>query len=66
VPFFNVAFRAKLGEHKVALWTVADLVRILSMATNPYEIIPLFDHGRTSDVLDDIEWEHRHGRAKRV
>jgi len=36
------------------------------MATNPYEMIPLFDPGRASNVLDDIEWERRHGRAKRV
>jgi len=57
---------AELQTHKVALWTVADLVRILSMATNPYETIPLFDPGRASNVLDDIEWERRHGRAKRV
>ncbi|HXM19211.1 MAG TPA: hypothetical protein VN934_10460, partial [Candidatus Tumulicola sp.] len=28
--------------------------------------IPLFDPGRASNVLDDIEWERRHGRAKRV
>jgi hypothetical protein len=57
---------AELQTHKVALWTVADLVRILELATNPYEMIPLFDPGRTSNVLDDIEWERRHGRAKRV
>ena len=57
---------SELQAHKVALWTVADLVKIFSMDTNPYEMIPLFGPGRASNALDDILWERRHGRAKRV
>ena len=57
---------SELQTHKVALWTVADLVRALTIRTNPYEMIPLFGPGRASNALDDIEWERRHGRAKRV
>ena len=57
---------AELQTHKVALWTVADLVRALTIQTNPYEMISLFGSGRASNALDEIMWERGHGRAKRV
>ena len=56
----------ELHLHNVGLWTVPDMVNILTMGTNPLEMLPLFGAGRANNVLDDIVWERRHGKAKRV
>jgi hypothetical protein len=56
----------ELRNHAVSAWTVADLHTLLRLGANPLELQPLFAPGFAADALDDVLWERRHGRAKRV
>jgi DNA primase len=56
----------ELQNHGVSAWTVDDLSTLLRLGSNPFEMRPLFAPGFASDALDDLLWERRHGRAKRV
>jgi Restriction endonuclease len=56
----------ELHNHGVSAWAVEDLQTLLRMNANPFEIRPLFEPGFAADGLDDLLWERRHGRRKRV
>jgi DNA primase len=56
----------ELQNHGVSAWTVDDLTTLLRLGSNPLEMRALFAPGFASDALDDLLWERRHGRAKRV
>jgi DNA primase len=56
----------ELQNHGVSAWTVDDLSTLLRLGSNPLEIRALFAPGFAADALDDLLWERRHGRAKRV
>ena len=56
----------ELHNHGVSAWTVADLQTLLRLDADPVEMRPLFEPGFAGDALDDLLWERRHGRAKRV
>lgn len=62
----EVALVKELQNHGVSAWTVDDLQTLLRIGTNPLEIRALLVPGFASDALDDLLWERRHGRAKRV
>ncbi len=56
----------ELQNHGVSAWTVDDLQQLLRIDANPFDIRPLFEPGFAADGLDDLLWERRRGRAKRV
>ncbi len=62
----DASLDAELAEHRVALWTVEDLVDCLEAQIGPDEIRPLFAPGRTELGLRALLWERDHGRRKRV
>ncbi|HTU80680.1 MAG TPA: hypothetical protein VMF61_01035 [Candidatus Acidoferrales bacterium] len=56
----------ELHNHGVSAWTIDDLQTLLRIAAGALEIEPLFTPGFAAEALDDLLWERRHGRAKRV
>jgi hypothetical protein len=52
--------------HGVSLWTVADLIRVLSLGAGAYELRPLFAPGPVTDRIADLEWSRAHGARKRL
>jgi len=62
----EIELTKELQNHGVSAWTVDDLQTLLRTGANPLEIEKLFAPGFASDALDDLQWERRHGRAKRV
>jgi hypothetical protein len=59
-------FTKELHNHGVSAWTIDDLATLLRLDAGPFEIKPLFAPGYAADALDDLTWERRHGRVKRV
>jgi DNA primase len=62
----EIEFTKELHNHGVSAWTIDDLATLLRIGANPLEIEPLFAPGFAADGLNDLVWERRHGRAKRV
>lgn len=62
----EIALVKELQNHGVSAWTVDDLQTLLRIGSNPLEMRPMFAPGFASDALDDLRWERRHGRPKRV
>lgn len=56
----------ELQNHEVSAWTVDDLSTLLRIGACALEMKALFAPGFASEALDDLLWERRHGRAKRV
>ncbi len=68
-PAFAVEDSEFVGElhlHEVSAWTVADIVALLELGSDPFECRPLFEQTFAADRVDSIGWERAHGRAKRV
>lgn len=62
----DASFDDELRVHKVALWTVDELVGALTAQIGPDEVRPALEAGRAEAALRAIEWERAHGRRKRV
>lgn len=63
-PEFELA--TELKNHSVSAWSVSDLVTLLHMQSNAYEMLSLFAPGFAEDALGDVVWERAHGERKRV
>ena len=57
---------AECDAHQVSLWTTADLVRVLTIGVDAFEIHPLFAPGLAANALTDLEWSRAHGPRKRL
>jgi hypothetical protein len=53
-------------NHGVSLWTVDDLVTILGLGANAYELRPLFAPGLAAGHVADLTWSRDHGPRKRL
>ena len=53
-------------NHGVALWTLDDLIAILTLGANPYELRPLFAPGAAADRVAGLAWSRAHGPRKRI
>lgn len=56
----------ELQNHRVTALTVPDIQTLLHVGANALEVKRVLEPGYASDVLSDLLWERRHGRAKRV
>lgn len=57
---------AEAANHDVALWTVDDLVALLTIGANAYEMRGLFEAGLAADRVADLLWSREHGTRKRL
>ena len=56
----------ELRVHGAALWTIDDLVTVLTNQIGPDELRPAMEAGRSEASIRGIVWERAHGRRKRV
>ncbi|HEY6326044.1 MAG TPA: hypothetical protein VIW73_05945 [Candidatus Cybelea sp.] len=56
----------ELQTHRVTALTVPDIQTLLHVGANALEVKQVLEPGYAGDVLSDLLWERRHGRAKRV
>jgi DNA primase len=56
----------ELQTHRVTALTVPDIQTLLHVGANALEVKRILEPGYAGDVLSDLLWERRHGRAKRV
>jgi hypothetical protein len=56
----------ELKNHRVTAMTVLDLTTLLTLRANFQEVRAILQPGFASDLIGDLTWERRHGRAKRV
>jgi hypothetical protein len=52
--------------HRVSLWTTDDLLRVLTLGIDAYELRTLFAPGLAANALTDVEWSRAHGVRKRL
>ncbi len=52
--------------HRVSLWTTDDLLRVLTLGIDAYELRTLFAPGLAANALTDVEWSRAHGARKRL
>ena len=62
----DATLNAELLTHRVALWTVDDLVSMLRAQVGPQELLSAFTPGRAEDACTAILWEREHGRRRRI
>jgi Restriction endonuclease len=62
----DASFSSEMTIHRVAVWTVEDLVRAFALGVDPLECRDLFATGPVTDRMDDLAWDRAHGAEKRL
>jgi hypothetical protein len=57
---------AELKTHRVTALSVPDLVTLLELCADPLELRAIFIPGFADDAVNDLVWEPRHGKLKRI
>ncbi len=50
--------------HRVSLWTTDDLLRVLTLGIDAYELRTVFAPGLAANALTDVEWSRAHADAR--
>jgi hypothetical protein len=57
---------AELKTHRVTALSVPDLVTLLELRADPLELRAILVPGFADDAVNDLVWERRHGKLKRI
>jgi hypothetical protein len=67
-PSFDaeVTFVSELHAHRVAAWSLDDLIRVATLGLDCSQMRELFAPGFAADPLHDLAWAQIHGEPKRL